>query len=55
MDRIWILQDAMSPVPAPPLDPLPDALNFPQIAADALAGFAADGMHLAFTSDPIPR
>jgi nicotinamidase-related amidase len=53
MDRIWILQDAMSPVPAPPLDPLPDALNFPKIAAAALAEFAADGMRLAFTSDPI--
>src|SRR5262249_913270 len=34
-DKIWILEDAMSPVPPPPVDPLPAALDFPRIAARA--------------------
>ncbi len=52
-DRVWILSDAMSPVPAPPLDPLPAALDFPKIAADALEGFAKAGFHVVKTTDPV--
>ncbi len=36
-EKIWILEDAMSPVPAPPLNPLPEHLNFPAIAEKAIA------------------
>ncbi len=52
MDKIYILSDAMSPVPAPPIDPLPDSLNFPAIASQALEEFARDGMHLTKTTSP---
>jgi nicotinamidase-related amidase len=51
--KIWILEDAMSPVPAPPLEPLPDSLNFPAIAQQALAEFAEAGMRVVRTTDPI--
>lgn len=53
LDKIWILEDAMSPVTPPPLDPLPDSLNFPVIAQEALQSFSDAGMHLARTTDPI--
>jgi len=43
-ENIWILEDAMSPVPAPPLSPLPDHLNFPKIADEAVAAWKAAGM-----------
>lgn len=51
LNKIYILTDAMSPVPPPPLDPLPEALNFPMIASKALADFAALGFNLAKTTD----
>lgn len=51
--RVYILEDAMSPVPAPPLDPLPPALDFPAQAKQALAGFQEAGMRVVRTSDPI--
>jgi len=51
--KIWILEDAMSPVPAPPLEPLPDALNFPAIADRAMERFASAGMHIVKTTDDI--
>src|SRR5262249_10549070 len=38
-DKVWILEDAMSPVPAPPLDPLPAHLDFPRIAERAIEEF----------------
>jgi nicotinamidase-related amidase len=53
LSRIHVLTDAMSPVPAPPLDPLPDALNFPKVADRALAELAERGMVLCKTTDPI--
>ncbi len=43
----------MSPVPAPPLNPLPPALDFPRIAERAFAELEAAGMHIVKTSDPV--
>jgi nicotinamidase-related amidase len=54
LDRVWVLEDAMSPVRPPPLDPLPEALDFPKVADRAMAEMAAAGMHLARTTDPLP-
>ncbi len=51
LQKIWILEDAMSPVPAPPLDPLPAALNFPALADEALREFARAGMRVVRTTD----
>ncbi len=51
--KIWILEDAMSPVPAPPLEPVPAALDFPRVAAEALEGFRAAGMRVVKTTDPV--
>jgi nicotinamidase-related amidase len=51
--KVWILEDAMSPVPAPPLDPLPPMLDFPRIAERAIAEFKAAGMNVVKTTDPI--
>lgn len=53
LEKIYILEDAMSPVPPPPLNPLPDALNFPMVAKKALADFAKAGMHIVKTTDVI--
>lgn len=52
-DRIYILEDAMSPVPPPPIDPLPPALDFPRVADAAIERFRNAGMHVVKTSDPI--
>lgn len=52
-DKIWILEDAMSPVPAPPIDPLPPGLNFPRIAAEAIETFKKAGMHVVKTTEEI--
>ena len=53
LSRVHILEDAMSPVPPPPLDPLPPALDFPRVADDALRTFAAAGMRIVRTIDPV--
>jgi nicotinamidase-related amidase len=53
MDKIWILEDAMSPVAPPPIDPLPPALDFPRVAAKAFEGLRAAGMHVVRTTDPL--
>lgn len=53
VDKVYILEDAMSPVPAPPIDPLPAALDFPAIADRAIEDFRAAGMHIVKTTDPI--
>jgi len=53
MDKVYILEDAMSPVPPPPLSPLPPELDFPAIAEKAIAEFRAAGMHVVKTTDPV--
>jgi nicotinamidase-related amidase len=55
MGRIYILEDAMSPVPAPPLHPLPPALDFPRVADEAIRRFREAGMHVVRTTDPLDR
>jgi nicotinamidase-related amidase len=51
--KVWILEDAMSPVPAPPLDPLPAELDFPAVADRAICDFKDAGMNVAKTTDAI--
>lgn len=53
LEKIYVLEDAMSPVTPPPLNPLPDALNFPRIADQAIASWKASGMHVVKTSDDV--
>lgn len=53
LSRIHVLEDAMSPVPPPPLDPLPPALDFPRVADEALRTVAAAGMRVVRTTDPL--
>jgi hypothetical protein len=53
MGRIHILEDAMSPVPAPPLTPLPPALDFPRVADEAVRRFREAGMRVVRTTDPL--
>ncbi|MBU8897736.1 nicotinamidase [Corallococcus sp. H22C18031201] len=53
MGRIHILEDAMSPVPAPPLEPLPPALDFPRVADAAVRDFARAGMRVVRTTDSL--
>ena len=53
MEKIFILEDATSPVPPPPIDPLPPALDFPRIADKAFAELKAAGMNIVKTTDPI--
>jgi len=43
----------MSPVPAPPLDPLPDHLNFPKIADEAIEQWRRAGMKVVRTTDAV--
>lgn len=52
-EKIWILEDAMSPVPAPPLTPLPPHLDFPRIAEEAIGTWRRAGMHVVRTTDPV--
>ena len=52
-DKIWILEDAMSPVPPPPLNPLPAHLDFPALANKAIEQWRAAGMHVVKSTDPI--
>jgi nicotinamidase-related amidase len=53
MEKIFILEDATSPVPPPPIDPLPPALDFPRIADKAFAELKAAGMNIVKTTNPI--
>ncbi|MEZ4224629.1 MAG: alcohol dehydrogenase catalytic domain-containing protein [Polyangiaceae bacterium] len=46
LGKFHILVDGMSPVPAPPLDPLPPDLDFPRVADEGLRQLAEMGMHL---------
>jgi len=49
--KIYILSDAMSPVPAPPISPLPPALDFPAVAKRGLDELAKFGMHVVTTTN----
>jgi nicotinamidase-related amidase len=53
VDKVYILEDAMSPVPAPPLNPLPPELDFPRVAERAFEEFRRAGMHIVKTTDPV--
>jgi len=53
MSKIYVLEDATSPVPAPAIDPLPAALDFPKIADAAFNDLRAAGMNLVKTTDEI--
>ena len=55
MGRIHILEDAMSPVPAPPLNPLPPGLDFPRVANEAMRALQEAGMKVVRTTDPLDR
>ncbi len=52
--RVYVLEDAMSPVPPPPLDPLPPDLDFPAVAERAFAEFARAGVHRITTTADWP-
>lgn len=51
--KVHILVDAMSPVPPPPLDPLPPGLDFPRVAEAGLRELEQFGMRLVRTTDPV--
>ncbi len=53
LQKVWLLDDATSPVPPPPLSPLPAALDFPAVAEAGLALLAKKGMRRVKTTDPI--
>ena len=53
MKKIYILEDATSPVPAPPIDPLPPALDFPAVADKAFEELKKAGMNIVKTTDPL--
>lgn len=53
MGRIYILEDAMSPVRPPPLEPLPAALDFPRVADEAVERFREAGMRVVRTTDAL--
>ena len=55
VDKIWILEDAMSPVPPPPLEPLPVELDFPRLADATIEACRQQGMHIVKTTDSIER
>lgn len=52
-DKIWILEDAMSPVSPPPLEPLPPELDFPRLAEQTMQDCRQAGMHIVKTTDPV--
>lgn len=47
--KILIVEDAMSPVPAPPIDPLPAGLDFPELARRGVRELVEQGMRLVDT------
>lgn len=53
VEKVWVLEDAMSPVPAPPLDPLPPELDFPRVADEAFEELRRSGMQIVKTSDAV--
>jgi nicotinamidase-related amidase len=53
VDKVYVLADCMSPVPAPAINPLPASLDFPRIAEEAFVELAKAGMHIVRSTDPI--
>lgn len=53
LEKLWVLEDAMSPVPAPAIDPVPSHLDFPRLADEAVARWKRAGMHIVRTTEPI--
>ncbi len=53
LSRVVLLEDATSPVPPPPLDPLPPDLDFPAVAKRRIRALADRGLGLALTTDPV--
>lgn len=53
LKKVYVLEDAMSPVPAPPIEPLPPELDFPKVAGHAFAKLAQAGMNIVTTEQPI--
>lgn len=51
--KIYILDDAMSCVPPPPLNPLPESLDFPKVTTQAFEKLRAAGMHIVKTTEPV--
>jgi hypothetical protein len=51
--KIYVLEDATSPVPAPPLTPLPASLDFPNVARGAFEELRAAGMNIVTTAEPM--
>ncbi|MFL5347023.1 MAG: nicotinamidase [Hyalangium sp.] len=53
MGRIFILEDAMSSIPAPPLDPLPPSLDYPRVADAAFRELQQAGMRVVKSTEPL--
>lgn len=53
LNKLHLLEDCMSPVPAPPLDPLPPELDFSAVAERAFEAFAAAGMVRCRSDQPL--
>lgn len=51
--KVYLLEDAMSPVPPPPIEPLPPGLDFPRVAERGFEELRQAGMRLVKTGDPI--
>ena len=51
--KVYVLTDAMSPVPAPPIEPLPQGLDFPAIADAAMKRFEEAGFNIVSCGDPL--
>ena len=51
--KLYILEDAMSPVPAPQVSPLPEHLNFPKLAEIAIEQWRRAGAHIVRTTDAL--
>ncbi len=49
--KVYVLADCMSPVPAPPIRPLPPALDFPAVAERGLEDLARRGMNVVTTRE----
>jgi nicotinamidase-related amidase len=51
--KFVLLEDTTSPVPAPPIDPLPPSLNFPVIAEQELQRMESNGLRRTTTEQPL--